>query len=138
MADNLTLTATNIRYLLAIHALSHGERGVRCVDTADALQVSKPSVHMMMNTLRDLQLIRKDHYGAIFLTDLGRALSARYSRCYDTLSAHFRSLLGGDAELRSVTCAILASLPLEEIERMCHQLSRREYTADTSAYAYTG
>lgn len=50
MTNRRTLTASNIRYLLTMKELDRDGCGVRCVDLASALNLSKPSVHNMMDT----------------------------------------------------------------------------------------
>ena len=73
------LTAANIRYLLALRDLDGDQRGVRCVSIAEALGVSKPSVHAMMDTLKKLSLVDKDRYGTVRFTPAGRELADRYA-----------------------------------------------------------
>ena len=67
MEEPIVLTASNIRYLLAMKELDHDGSGVRCSAIANALRLSKPSVHNMMNTFRRLGLVQKDAYRACFL-----------------------------------------------------------------------
>lgn len=61
-----SLTASNIRYLIAIRKLCEDGNGTRCVRIAEVLGVSKPSVHTMINSLKELDLVRKDRYGEVF------------------------------------------------------------------------
>ncbi len=42
MSSGPALTAANIRYLLAIEDLDRNGKGVRCVDVAQALGITKP------------------------------------------------------------------------------------------------
>ncbi|NCC61618.1 MAG: winged helix-turn-helix transcriptional regulator [Verrucomicrobiae bacterium] len=64
-----TLSASSIRYLIALNALDK-ECGIRCVDIAEKLGLTKPSVHRMMETLCDRALVKKVKYGMLFLTVL--------------------------------------------------------------------
>lgn len=59
MTNRRTLTASNIRYLLTMKELDRDGCGVRCVDLASALNLSKPSVHNMMDTFSELGIISK-------------------------------------------------------------------------------
>ena len=68
------LTTTNIKYLIAINQLYNNQNGVRCTDLANMLGVSKPSVHRMIETMKNIGLIDKDRYGEIFLHRKDRSL----------------------------------------------------------------
>lgn len=120
MANNvISLTASNIKYLLVIFELDHNGHGVRCTDIAEILHVTKPSVHRTAAVLKEMQLIHKDKYGAVFLTEIGKALSARYIKCCEVLHGYFKQLLPAESDIKSVCCSILAQLPLEDVEHMC-------------------
>ena len=84
MEEPIVLTASNIRYLLAMKELDHDGSGVRCSAIANALRLSKPSVHNMMNTFRRLGLVQKDAYRACFFTDRGNEIAARYGLALHT------------------------------------------------------
>ena len=86
MANSQPLSASNLRYLMVMKGLSENGRGVRCTDVATELGLSKPSVHNMMHTFRDMGIIRKDAYGASFFTQAGTELVQRYSKYADALS----------------------------------------------------
>ena len=67
----IKLTTTNIKYLITINQIYNTEKGVRCTDVANILGVSKPSVHRMVENMKNMGLIDKDRYGEIFFTDIG-------------------------------------------------------------------
>ena len=114
-----TLSATSIRYLIVMHSLS-SKSGMRCVDIAGALHVTKPSVHRMMETLSDKALVQKEKYGMVFLTGNGRELAVRYSAYYEVI---FQFLCGELALPRedagNAAFALLAGISDEHIGRMC-------------------
>ena len=62
------LSASNIKYLLALRSLCGPSNEIRCVSVADALGISKASVHAMMNALKEKNLIEKNHYGMVHFT----------------------------------------------------------------------
>ncbi len=117
MAKQL-LTAANIKYLLVMNELMQDGKGVRCVDIADSLGITRPSVHTMMNTLRDMQLIRKDRYGEAFFTDDGRDLAERYARYFDAICGSLSSLLANEADVKAAAYALLAEVPEKSLEGM--------------------
>ena len=90
-----TLTASNIRYLLIMQRLDPENKGTRCTDVAEKLKCSKPSVHNMMHTLRDMGIIRRDAYGESFFTEEGLALADRFP----------------EDDLLSGVCAFLSEMP---------------------------
>ena len=86
MDEHIELSASAIRYLLALKALGHDGGGIRSVDIAAALGLSKPSVHNMMKTFDEMGLVSKNAYGAAYLTRLGKEIADRYGRYYDSVS----------------------------------------------------
>lgn len=71
----MDLTDTHLRYLLAIYQLSRTRSKVSSVGVARALGVSRPSVTRMLNILTEKELVTKERYGKITLTDRGSDLS---------------------------------------------------------------
>ena len=101
------LSASNIKYLLALRSLCGPSNEIRCVSVADALGISKASVHAMMNALKEKNLIEKNHYGMVHFTPEGRSLADQYAACYE------------EAALRAALCAFLAELPPDHLGRLC-------------------
>lgn len=123
-----TLTATNIRYLLALYELDRDERGARGSEIAERLGVTKPSVHTMMKTLSDRKYITKKDRGVIHLTPCGRRLAARYTACFEALYANIQSALRIPAqECRNAVCAILAQFRESDLDQL---LEKTEGSAD--------
>ena len=123
MIDKRHLTIAHIKYLLAMRELDENDSGVRCVDIADALNVKKPSVHMMLNTLRNMRLIHKDHYGVAFFTEEGRILAARYNCYYESAYHCLSALFSHEPDIRAASFALLAEVSpdgLEELSSMTH------------------
>ena len=97
------LSASNIKYLLALRSLCGPSNEIRCVSVADALGISKASVHAMMNALKEKNLIEKNHYGVVHFTPEGRSLADQYAACYDVLAGYLvvifeRAALKNDLE----------------------------------------
>lgn len=119
MTESMRLSASGIRYLLAMHALEKAESGVRSAELAAALGVSRPSVHNMMNTLQGLGLIDKGSYSSARLTDAGRALAQRYGRCLGAAASLLGEDLPADAGMQSALCALLAEMPEANLDALC-------------------
>ena len=107
---NVSLTAANIKYLLILHELECcTERGIRCVDIAKRLNITKPSVHTMINNLRDLGLVVKEHYGSVYMTDAGKHAAKRYIEHYSSLKHSIvGSAVASDDDCRDMVCKMLA------------------------------
>ncbi len=118
MANHKTLTASNIRYLLAMRELSSDLSGVKSKDIAASLGLSKPSVHNMMDTLTDMGLVSKNAYGAAFLTEQGIALADRYSKCYDIFYSLLSQYPGSIENLSGVVCYLLSQMTENGIDNM--------------------
>jgi DtxR family Mn-dependent transcriptional regulator len=124
MSDhNLELSAANIKYLLVLGELEKSGSGVRCVDVAKRLGVTKPSVYTMINTLCSLKLVSKERYGTVHLTDIGREKMVLYTDCFQIL---FKKL-EGSLELNmedcfNAACAVLARTPEAELATLRQKL----------------
>ena len=73
----MDLTSTHFRYLLAIYQLSRSYPAVRSISVAELLQVSRPSVARMLDILAEKDLVIKERYGKVTLTEQGVALARR-------------------------------------------------------------
>jgi len=70
------MTPASIRYLLVLDDLCREGRGVRSVEIAARMNVSKPSAHSMLQNLCQAGLVEKERYGTVFLTPEGRRAAA--------------------------------------------------------------
>lgn len=123
MSSGPALTAANIRYLLAIEDLDRDGKGVRCVDVAQALGITKPSVHSMVDSMKDMGLLEKPHYGVIRLTDLGRSTADRYQVYFQTICRHFTQFLPQRQDVLTAAFALLSELKLESVVEMCTRIA---------------
>ena len=119
MTETTRLSASAIRYLLALHSLGGPDGSVRSADLAAALGVSRPSVHNMMNTLLSLGLIDKGSYSSARLTGEGRAAARRYARCLNAAALLLGEQLPADAGMQSALCALLSELPVAKLDALC-------------------
>ena len=123
MSSGPALTAANIRYLLAIEDRDRDGKGVRCVDVAQALGITKPSVHSMVDSMKDMGLLEKPHYGVIRLTDLGRSTADRYQVYFQTICRHFAQFLPQRQDVLAAAFALLSELKLESVVEMCTRIA---------------
>lgn len=65
----MELSQAHLRYLLAIGELSQGKAAVSSTQVARVLQVSRPSVTRMLAVLAEKDLVTKERYGKITLTE---------------------------------------------------------------------
>ena len=106
----MELSSAHLRYLLAIGQLSQGTGAVSSAQVARALQVSRPSVTRMLAILAEKDLVTKERYGKINLTETGAALARQ-------LQAGLREL---DREETAAVAGVLATaLPERCFRRLC-------------------
>lgn len=72
----MQLTASQLKYLLAIAELSQTRALVSSSDIADKLKVTRPSVNKMLKVLSSKELLEKKRYGTVRLTDFGVQFSS--------------------------------------------------------------
>lgn len=111
MAEEMTLTSSNIRYLLAIKSLETDGRGVRCVDIARSLELSRPSVHNMTDTLVEMGLVERNKSSAAKLTELGENIAERYGRYYNSVSRLLSENFPDMDNIRTAVCFLLSEVP---------------------------
>lgn len=128
MAEKMKLSASHIRYLLVMEQLDKNGSGVRSVDLASELGVSKPSTHMMLNTLCEMNLVRKERRRAAYLTPVGSAAAKRYRKYYEAAFAMLTACTAEDGSTQEAICALLAELSENSLERLCNNQKSEEKT----------
>lgn len=79
------LTYSQLNYMLCIRQLTN-EGTVRATDLSHRIGLSMPSVHNMLVTLTDMELVEKTT-GSIHITPTGEETLGYYHRCMDSISA---------------------------------------------------
>ena len=77
------LREAHLRYLLAIYELGKSTPDVGTQAIAKALNCSKASVTKMMAILMGMNLLVRERYGKIYLTDTGFLLAKDMLRCVE-------------------------------------------------------
>ncbi len=118
------LSASQIRYLLAMYDRCDENGRIRSVTIATALGVTKPSVHTMMKTLKDAGWIRKDQYGSVSFTAQGMQLCEQYIRYYRLLCGYLAPLFPQGFDLSGPVCSLLTEFSPVQLEEMCQRIGR--------------
>lgn len=100
---DLHLTMANEDYLEAMVRIESEEgldegAGIRSVDVAQQLNVSKASVNKAIAALKAQGLVEQSHYGKVMLTTQGREIGAAVWRRHRALRAFLTEELGVDFE----------------------------------------
>ena len=108
----MELNDTHNRYLLAIYQLTLSKSDVSSKDIANRLSISKASVTKMMSILMEKNLVDKERYGKIHLTDVGYSLAEHLAEQTDTLARTLQSQIAlTDEEAKKAACAAVCELP---------------------------
>ena len=110
------LTASQIRYLIAIKKLCERQGSVRGADIARELKLSKASVHRMMDFFEQVQYVKRDcGKHIVVLTDDGMGKALEYEKYSMELNKRlFHSKLCDSIEETAI-CSFLASLSEEKL-----------------------
>ncbi len=114
------LRESHLHYLLAIYELGKSTPDVGTQAVAKALNCSKASVTKMMATLMDMNLLVREKYGKIYLTDTGYLLAKDMLRCVEVICDRLPAV-GFDLtreETAALARAIVLSLPEHCRERL--------------------
>ena len=124
----MTLTDTNLRYLLAIYHLAKTMPEVTPLAVAQAMGVTKPSVTSILSCLMKHDVIVRKRYGKVYLTDRGVLYARYYDDLLQKILQHFP--LTGEGftpeECYSAAVAMAVSLPAREIDERCEALYDNE------------
>lgn len=119
----MELSQAHLRYLLAIGELSQGKAAVSSTQVARVLQVSRPSVTRMLAVLAEKDLVTKERYGKIILTETGAALAHQLQAGLRDLERRLPALgldLDLDREETAAVAGALASvLPEHCLRKLC-------------------
>ncbi len=109
----MDLTSTHLRYLLTIYQLTRVRPEISSAAVAGALGVSRPSVTRMLGILAEKDLVTKERYGKLALTDRGAALARRQLDCVRLLALRLPALGLDltDREAEEAAQALAAALP---------------------------
>ncbi len=83
-------------YLRVIYEL-HEEQGVRSVEIAEALKISKASVSEMLRKLASEKLVKMNNYSRVKLTKKGAEISERLYKKHDFIK-EFMKMIGHEDE----------------------------------------
>ena len=109
-------------YLEAILVLSKKGGGVRSVDIATMLGVSKPSVSHAMKLLREDGYIAMDRYGTVTLMDKGAEIA---NRIYERLTKMLEGLGVCDEIARADACKMEHDVSDESFEKIKEHLKAK-------------
>lgn len=115
MEKEISLSASQLLYLLAIFQLDEKGDGVRSVALSKKLCRSKPSVHNMLLSLYEMDLVEKENRGLVFLTEKGKKEAVFWQEKYDSLLKKLQ-LSEDHSAPRNALCAFLSQLSREEME----------------------
>ena len=102
------------------------EGGIRSVDVAEQLGVSKASVSKALSTLKEAGMVEQMRYGRVMLTERGRAYARRVWRSHRILRVFLRDELGVDPETADEEACLLEHYLSEDtMDRWCGYLERQ-------------
>lgn len=100
-------------YIEAIYILEKDSSSIKSIDISKLLNVSKPAVAKITNELKQLELISKDHYGEISLTEKGRSLAIKVYEKHIEIRT-FLIKLGVSEEIAELDCCKIEHILSDE------------------------
>ena len=121
----MELSRTQIQYLLTIYEML--EKGpVRLRDIAEAMQVSKPSVHGMEEQFVQMGLLEKKRYSSIQMTFLGEQVAKEYGNLLQLLCGFLEETLGISPALsKNSALALLGEWSRESRQQISQHLWKK-------------
>ena len=125
----LHLTVANEDYLeciVRIEEESGSSEGIRSVDIAQHLDVSKASVNKAISALKERGLAEQSHYGKVLLTEKGHELGRAVWYRHRLLNAFLTQELGVDAERADAeACMMEHTVSEDTMTRWLHYLEKQ-------------
>jgi len=118
LTNFMKFTLSQIKYLICLYRLSANGCGVKNIELANALGLSKPSVHYMLKSLTDLGMVEQEAFGLAHLTDDGCVMAQKYAFCYVVIERKITELCGNGAASENAICGMLADMPPETINNL--------------------
>lgn len=118
MTNYMKLTLSQIKYLICLYRLSANGCGVKNIELANALGLSKPSVHYMLKSLSDMGMVSQETFGLAHLTEVGYSMAQKYAYCYVVIESKITELCGNGAASENAICGMLADMPPETINNL--------------------
>ena len=109
-------------YLEAILVLSKQGGGVRSVDIASMLGVSKPSVSHAMKLLREDGYIAMDRYGTVTLLEKGEEIAMRIYERHQVLTKMLEGLGVSEEVAKTDACKLEHDISDESFEKIKEHL----------------
>ena len=105
-------------YLETMYRLEQELGKIRCVDIANSLHVSKPSVNKAVNVLKEQGYLTQETYGSIHLTDSGRELGKKIFDRHKVIMRYLIDILNVSEEVAE-----------EDACKMEHYISDKSFEA---------
>lgn len=124
------LTVANEDYLECIVRIeleddAARDSGIRSVEIAQRLDVSKASVNKAITSLKTQGMVEQAHYGKVRLTELGREIGAQVWRRHRMLRAFLTDELGVDfARADEEACRMEHALSDDTMDRWIAHMER--------------
>ena len=114
MIDSSHLSASHIRYLLALKKLN-SEKGIVSADIAKTLKLSRVSVHKMMEPFLFLNYITTEPGSRVFMTEYGLKRATVFEHYYKIVCRKLFSDSDADETAEMAIYAFLAELSEESL-----------------------
>jgi DtxR family Mn-dependent transcriptional regulator len=125
VVSNKNMTPSKEDCLKTIFELSDDEQGIRSIDIADALGVSKASVSNMTGILKREGYVDKKKYGTVTLTESGKKLAEKIKRRYELIERYLHHVLGVEAAIATTdACRIEHLISAETVLQMARNLKK--------------
>ena len=131
----MKLSKSQAHYIKTVYELSVGCEGVRIMDIAEKLSLSKASVSLAMTKFAQYGFVRKDAERHIYLTENGEREAVRMLDRSDIIRRFLTGILGVNEEAAQYdACAMEHVISVDTLCAMCRFIrktdARRQCTED--------
>ena len=113
------LTPSIENYLETIYMLSLEQKGVRSIDVATQLMVSKPSVNKALRNLINAGFATQEKYSLIYLTEIGLQKAKEVMTRHETIKEFLLNILKVSENIAETeACMMEHAMSNETVEKM--------------------
>lgn len=127
----MNLSSAKKKYLFAICKLGIDGNEVQSKDIANFLDVKRPSTSKMLNALCEENLIQKEYYGKVLLTENGLRIANKLYTNYLLLHTYFHNILHVSDENASKDAIIcICDFSDEGVDRMVSEVILKQKSGE--------
>lgn len=131
----MKLSQSQAHYIKAVYELSDGSGGVRVMDIANRLSLTKASVSLAMTKLQQQGLVRKNAERQVYLTDDGEREAVKMMDKFEVIRRFLTGVLGVSSEAAEFdACAMEHVISMDTLCALCRHTDKEDTPSQCNTF----